>query len=168
MSRRLGHRLAPLGDPIENASSWLVVIKSCPAEWRELASLAFLASKVVNHADRRKADDLDFFSSEAARSSDPLPKKRRVSDPAPDANLPFACDVCGERFRTNKAALQHARVRHNRRNFYEQFVGNDPVCPVCSKNFYSIFQVVAHLGEKRVRSTNNATKNADALSGRAC
>ena len=79
-------------------------------------------------------------------------KRAKSVVPARDADLPFLCEHCSRGFATNQAARQHERIAHGRRTFVEQFIGDNPVCPVCSKKFETRLRAIAHLNEGRVRS----------------
>ena len=128
LARRLPEKLASLGDPVENAADWQTLIERYPAEWSSLVDLAFARPPVV--------------------ADEPCVPKARAGA----VNLEFVCRTCSAAFATGKARAQHERVKHKRRTYAEDFVGKEPVCPVCAKVFADRLRVVAHLSDTRVRA----------------
>ena len=136
MARRLPHKLASLGNPINDADAWLELIRRHVQEWKQLVDLAFGGPPRV----------------EAKRPDLGSPPKQSEVELA--AALPFQCSFagCHDRFATNKAARQHERIKHGTRTCVDQYVGSDGKCPICSRVFASRLRAVAHLSDPRIRS----------------
>ena len=139
----LMHALLPgktyeLGSPNDYASRWHAVMRHHPSEWRALV-------------------DTIFFTSDAAQTGSPTDRPTDLTRPAarPELIQPsplgFKCADCGAAFKSNKAMLQHQRVKHGLRTEFAAFVGEKPQCPVCGKMFATRWRAIAHLSENRQR-----------------
>lgn len=76
-----------------------------------------------------------------------------VCDAAPalrgEATNPFACEQCGARFATSRAALQHARRKHGVRVPQREFAHADAVCLVCGTQFGTRLRLLRHMCASR-------------------
>ena len=135
-------KLQELGDPAHCADRWLAFIAKYPMQWKQLVKGYHTACNDGEGA----AED----------SSGPAV----VVFPVRDATVPcfsFTCNQCNASFPTNKALMQHARIKHGIKCCIQNLVGDETVCPVCATEFSHRHALIAHLSDNRVRSRVRAT-----------
>ena len=74
---------------------------------------------------------------------------RRAGDAPPLAVRNFQCLHCDVTFPTDKARLQHMRVKHGKLCPFKERVGAVALCARCGTNFKQRFRLVAHLSDTR-------------------
>ena len=98
-------RLDSLGDPRVNHSDWSNLMYKFPNEWKNIVNLY----TCLNDDHTLTPEDKSGFVL-ASRS--------------------FACDMCSESFRSNKACLQHKRAKHNVLSVPAMCLGDTNTCPI--------------------------------------
>ena len=125
-------KLAELGDPVDNASAWLLFMLKFPGAYSALIKNIHVTTMPL---DRRK----DIV---------------KLCSPGP---LHLACSECSASFYTEKALLAHRRVKHEKHAKTAKYVGRCTLCPVCCTKFASRTRLVAHLAEQRARGQRGTT-----------
>ena len=74
---------------------------------------------------------------------------RKAGDAPPLAVRNFQCLHCDVTFPTDKARLQHMRVKHGKLSPFKERVGAVAVCAKCGTDFKQRFRLVAHLSDTR-------------------
>ena len=129
------------------------VFGSLPPPWIDAAPYWRLAGTFPNEWFSIVAlyhtpfDDVDMvFPSSIASVQAPLNVTSSVSP------MQFVCNLCDQRFVTDRALQCHKRSKHKTRSEVVQFIGNTSMCTVCGVDFHSRLRLITHLGESRVRS----------------
>jgi len=60
----------------------------------------------------------------------------------------FVCSACSACFPSEKALMQHSRVKHDARNQVHDYLDGG-TCPACKVNFVTHARCSAHIGDRR-------------------
>ena len=118
-------QLSLMPSPSTEAGPWIQLLTGYPHEWR------LIVATFVAH--------------------DSSVQKRAPKPPVPSGLLPSAqhtCDECQLAFKSRKALLQHARIKHGVTCEWARFVAG-PACPACGKAFRHRLRVFTHLADTR-------------------
>ena len=131
-----GSRLAELGDPLNDITSWARLATEYPAVWGQL-----IRSLVV-------------YSSTAESRCD-----GRVAGAGPE----FECNLChtgAACFPTLKALQSQMRSQHKVSNALKRYIDDSGVCPACCTMFASRTRLLSHVSERRTRGWSPISCNA--------
>ena len=94
------------------------------------------------HKWHQSADEI-FFTDSALDT--------HMSESSKAGVAPFVCFECPQHpaFVSQKALLQHRRIRHNYRDPIVAYVDGSGICPACGTNFQSRLRCLAHLSDTR-------------------
>ena len=120
-------RLAAMPDPRLAVAPWVQLMRDYPGPFHTYIDVIFFA----------------------ASSCDAKSKLMPVSDVPSVHARTFACEVCQLQFSSEKACLQHCRVKHKMRCYEAQFVDSSGVCPVCRTVLHTRLRVLRHLCDPR-------------------
>jgi len=122
-----GARLSSLGDPLVDAERWLAFIRDWPYQFRTLVSLLWVTSMPL----------------------DIIVKPTTIVDLPAGA---FRCE-CGYAAATKFALDTHCRAKHGAVMKAVALIGSSCICLVCLTWFSNRGRLLAHVADRRVRSS---------------
>eukprot|EP00973_Karenia_brevis_P006048 822141-Karenia_brevis.AAC.1 len=129
--------LGGLPPPEVTAEPYWELLRDFPNEWREIVDQYFTPY-----------DD----------AAEPIAAESNVHSHANQ----HVCDICNSvAFRTQKALLQHKRMKHKCMSRICDLVPDISVCPVCGTDFIERPRLISHLSDARVRSRKRGTSCHD-------